>query len=262
MRISPIRYRAFTLIELLVVIAIIAILAGMLLPALARAKAKGGSVACGNNLRQLQLSWLLYKDDFNDLLPPNELWDGNGAFPSSAKGNWVVGNAQRDLTFANIQSGVLFPYARSTGVYRCPSDQSLTIILPGQARTRSYTLNGDLGCSNPDPAWATRVMTKYSQIARITIPPPTKLLVFIEEHEKSIEDGFWESSFLGGPGDNTWFSLPAGRHNQGCNLSFADGHAEAWKWSWPKNFSAAAQPQPVANAQDLLDLRKLQAACP
>jgi len=255
-QISPMRYRAFTLIELLIVIAIIAILAGMLLPALARAKAKAGSVACGNNLRQLQLSWLLYKDDFNDLLPPNQL----GGVPGSAPGNWVVGNAQMDLTLSNIQSGVLFHYARSTGVYRCPSDQSLTSVLPHQARTRSYTLNGDLGCSNPDPPWALRVKTKYTQIAQMTIPPPTKFFVFIDEHEKSIEDGFWEFSFVGGPGGDTWFSLPAGRHNQGCNLSFADGHAERWKWSWPKNFSAFGQP--VANAQDLLDLRKLQAACP
>src|SRR5262245_65800944 len=92
-QISPMRYRAFTLIELLIVIAIISILAGMLLPALGRAKAKAGSIACGNNLRQLQLSWLLYKDDFNDLLPPNQVWNRQGAFPSSANGTWEIGRA-------------------------------------------------------------------------------------------------------------------------------------------------------------------------
>ena len=63
--------RGFTLIELLVVIAIIAILASLLLPALSRAKMSAQGAACSNNIRQLSLAWLIYADDFNQLLVNN-----------------------------------------------------------------------------------------------------------------------------------------------------------------------------------------------
>jgi prepilin-type N-terminal cleavage/methylation domain-containing protein len=118
---------AFTLIELLVVIAIVAILAALLLPALGRAKGAAQSISCTSNLKQLQLAWQMYADDHSDLLVPNFHLGTDGVWASirSSSNSWVSGCPLTDCTSIGIRQGALWPYTRSEGLYRCPSDRAV-----------------------------------------------------------------------------------------------------------------------------------------
>ena len=116
----------FTLVELLVVIGIIAILIAVLLPAVSRARGLAQSMACLNNLRQLQTCWLMYANDHNGTLPPNlsvyDLDTGEPIPGLDLRLTWCPGNVRTDVNTANIEKGYLFPYNRSTAIYHCPAD--------------------------------------------------------------------------------------------------------------------------------------------
>jgi prepilin-type N-terminal cleavage/methylation domain-containing protein/prepilin-type processing-associated H-X9-DG protein len=226
--VQPRRKAGFTLIELLVVIAIIAILAGLLLPALTKAKEKALSTSCLSNHKQLALAWTMYANDNDGKLVPNQV----GFLTSDT---WILGDMKTFPGATNvnfIRNGLLYPYNESIAIYHCPADKStLTAGIVKLERVRSYSLSGQMGGPFSTAGYATN---KKDQ--DIQHPGPSKAFTFIDEREDSIDDGYFAITVA----PRSWQNCPSGRHNHGCNLSFADAHAEYWKWVEPTTMTAVS----------------------
>ncbi len=260
LRVSRVGY-GFTLVELLVVIATIAILAALLLPSLSQGKAKANDVVCLGNLKQLQTCWQMYTMDNEDRLAPNNsVVAVPGSSTSLAVGaSWCTGSPRFDTTTTNIENGVLFPYNRSVGIYRCPSDKSTIQDAAGnrlpQLRNRSYNMSQSV---NGFPEYDS-VMKDYipcfKKLSRIANPDPVKCLVFVDEHPDTMYDALFGMPTDHYDGSQMWWDLPANHHAQGANFSFADGHVEHWKWVVPKIFRNWIQSVPP---EELPDWRRVK----
>jgi prepilin-type processing-associated H-X9-DG protein len=229
------------LIELLVVIAIIGLLASLLLPAMARARQQGQGAYCLNNLRQLNLAWILYAQDNDDNLAYN--LGAEEIKEITAKGlkhNWEnnVLNWEPDPANTNeslLTEAALGQYlARSAKVFRCPSDNALSSVqktLGWRNRTRSYSMNAMVGDAGKFRTLDGNVNNpNYHQFLKLgEFTSSSEIFVFIEEHPDSINDGY----FLNRAQVNQWNDLPASWHNGSANLTYGDGHVESHRWIEP-----------------------------
>ena len=242
--------RGFTLVELLVVIAVIAILAGLMVPALIGARDRAQSVVCLSNLRQLQTAWLMYASDQSERLSPSET---DAVFPNGAR--WVNGcmfpaydpngdRTNRALLLAP-GPGHLGPYLKSADVFHCPSDQSTTNIFGrrGPRRVRSYAMNqyivagdgvGHSGNSNiPETESWSYSPTAFVRSSDFNRTSPSQIFIFVDAHEATISLGVFRVVWHGGP-QGIWEEFPAARHRRTGVFTFADGHAELHKWRDPR----------------------------
>src|ERR1043166_4206750 len=132
-------------------------------------------------------------------------------------------NSDGNTNAALVTSGQLAPYLGSSiAIFKCPSDKSIAQNGP---RLRSYSMNSLVG----DPGELTnRFNPQLEQFFRLDdIPNPSHIYVFLDENPDTINDGFFMNRWE----DYIWGNLPGCDHDDGANLSFADGHIETHRWA-------------------------------
>jgi len=263
------------LIELLVVIAIIAILTAILMPVLNKAREQGKRAACLSNLKQLQLAWGIYADENDEKIVNGEADEGNDGQCIMERGGrhayemwWTgddcasgyMGGAQlpEQTQLMAIQAGALFPYAKNVRLYRCPTGyrgemRTYSIVDSINGLRRDGTYSGDVGVRvGPTVLWV-------KKRTEIRVPGPADRMVFLDEGRVTPDS--YACHYV----NERWWDPPHVRHGEGTNVSFADGHADYWKWKGQKTIETGKMANPLhqmvpQTPDEFEDLHKIQKA--
>lgn len=232
---KPVVNRGFTLIELLVVIAIIAILAAILFPVFAQAKAAAKKASCLSNTKQLGLAWPMYANDYDDGMCLVGYTDGGGwsgpppTFYASWYGYWSTVTGQFDGT-----KGLLYPYTRNTQIFKCPGagspkwemvgyDQGSSFLdvlpaVPYQEEDVHYGLNDQIVAQAPNAT--------YSQV---DLPAETILLAdsAAVDYSSGALDQWYEADGCDWAEVDFCEPTTVGRHSGQANISWLDGHSKS-----------------------------------
>jgi prepilin-type N-terminal cleavage/methylation domain-containing protein/prepilin-type processing-associated H-X9-DG protein len=258
------RRRGFTLIEVLVVVAIIALLVAVLLPSLSRAREVSRRSVCLYNLKNLGQCWMMYhmenKGNFiggvAERIGNVPAEEADPAFLSANPPSWVRFNTVTPASqppasqIAAIRKGSLYKYARHLEIYRCP-------VVANEVY-RSYSTNwGIAGRYIPPlgyPGWKDWIAYRIDQLKR-----PGARMIFCDDHPEN-----WDAVWTINPTEFKFWNQIANRHGRGNTYSFADGHAEYWRWFEPETITYAAyswaqsvgrEPPPNPNNRDIRRLK-------
>ncbi len=224
--------KGFTLIELLVVISIIALLVAILMPALNKARQQAQAAVCLNNQKQLGMTYLMYTNDNNGLLPSSEAWGNvkDHFVQSPIEIDGLPGYSTED-EIEGIKQGALYKYTQTPDIYNCPGDKR-TKKNGGMTGWRTYSIPGGLnGSINKNGfGWGNRykiALKKYNDI-----PRPSESYTFVEETQYRPDDpsASWNmGTFVMGLYTYSWVDSVAIWHNNASTFAFADGHADRYK---------------------------------
>jgi prepilin-type N-terminal cleavage/methylation domain-containing protein/prepilin-type processing-associated H-X9-DG protein len=248
------RRGGFTLVELLVVIAIIALLMGVLMPALSRAREQGKRAVCLYYQRQMASAWMMYADDSGDKIVNGDAeeygWWNEPPCTAFAGACLPGGNHYKEkpwilkdwasppcwpvtvLTVAQkkdqITKGALFRYVKDVRAYKCPRANA--------DETRSFSVVDGMNViviagSSPSGVGSGATLIKNRQQIKKTY----ERMIFVD-------DGGVQGKTMGGwtvyVTRLAWWDIPSARHGDGTTFSFTDGHAEYHKWTENSTFDA------------------------
>lgn len=236
---------AFTLIELLVVIAIIALLMAILMPALKAAREHGNRAVCLSHLRQLNLAWIQYADDYDGKIPGADI-----NYPTTDAPDWWVhwpDDGAEDSTEEQweeaLRAGQMYPYCKDFKLYKCPN-------APKRYRL-SYaivdSMNGYAGRNGEGNEYL--CMKNINNIER-----PAERMVFLDESPPS--PGSWGIGCV----VEGWNDPVPKLHSKGTTFSFADGHSEFWKWQDPRTLEVSGYSETGTIQPGNKDLHRVQKA--